>query len=87
MGQRAALSTSGPGHKRPQRPPEKPVSAKRELLGPWPPSLPLLQQLDHCPSLASCLQRSQMNVLTKITLTLPPVGTRFPESPQKARRR
>ena len=54
------------------------LSAEREQPGPTSP-----WQLDHSPSLASCLPGPQTSVLTKITLSSSPVGTRIPESTRR----
>lgn len=53
-------------------------SAEREQPGPASP-----WQLDHGPSLASRLPGPQTSVLTKITLSSSPVGTRIPESTRR----
>lgn len=54
------------------------LSAEREQPGPTSP-----WQLDHGPSLASRLPGPQTSVLTKITLSSSPVGTRIPESTRR----
>lgn len=50
---------------------------QRELLDCGCLAFPWSQSLDSCPSLASCLHRPQMSVLTKITLSLSPWGPGF----------
>lgn len=78
-------SCSGPGGRPLQACPQQAVKPFEKLASIYRAELPdcgrlafpWSQSLDRCPSSAGCLHRSQMSVLTKITLSLSPGGPGF----------
>lgn len=80
--------------KGPHRPPHnrlcdisrsQPRSTEAELLELQPPGLPLAIVTGILPIFGQLPQGPQMSIFTKITLSLSPVGSRFPESTQRTR--